>query len=197
MEKEKSQELKEYREFVELLARGNNGEGVNRTFLNSDKEKALIVLVELFKSAKQTVRIFAANLCHYVGTEREYIESLSDFIEQNGCVNILLNNYNEEEARNSSLFKRLAYYQSEGKNVVIKKTAVHPYFIGDEKKKEVHFTTADSKGFRIETDIENRTARCNFNNPEEANGVIKFFDEEFAKPQSVEINLTTLFNYGN
>ncbi len=194
---EEREELKEYREFVESLARGNNGEGVNRTFLNSDKDKALIVLVELFKSAKETIRIFAANLCHDVGSEREYIEALSDFIEKNGSLKILLNSYNEEDAKNSNLFKRLAYYQSEGKNVVIKRTSIRPYFVGDEKKKEVHFTVADNKGFRIETDIDNRTARCNFNCPEEAEGVVKFFDEEFVKPLSVETNLTALFGYGN
>ena len=188
--------IEEYRQFVMSLSHGNDGEGINRTFLNSDKDKALVVLVELFRSAKECVRIFAANLCNYVGTESEYIEALSDFIEKGGAVRILLNNYKEDEARTSSLFKRLAFYQSIGNNVVVKQTTVKPYYSGDENKTEVHFTIADGKGYRIETDVEKRTARCNFNNPAEAASTAEFFDSVFDGTNSSVINLLAVFNYG-
>ena len=186
--------VEEYRNFVASLAAGD---GVNRVFLNSDVDKALIVLVELFKSAKTIVRIFAANLCQHVGNEKDYIEAISDFIERGGEVRILLNNFDREAAQQSDLYKRLAYYKSESKHICVKETTARPYYTNDESKREVHFTIADSKGFRIETDTEKRTARCNFNNPEEAEGVIKFFDDEFEKPYANEINLLELFNYGN
>lgn len=187
--------IEEYRQFVAFLAHGDDGNGVNRTFLNSDEEKALAVLVELFKSAKQIVRIFAANLCNNVGSEDEYVETLSDFIEADGEVRILLNNYQEEQLSQSKLFKRLAYYQSIDRKVTVKKTDVKPYYVGDENKAEVHFTIADDKGFRIETDVEKRTARCNFNNPEEATPIVKFFDSIFN--DSSVIDLLPLFGYGN
>ena len=186
--------VEEYRNFVASLSKGD---GVNRVFMNSDEDKALVVLVELFKSAKTIVRIFAANLCQHVGNQKDYIEALSDFIEKGGEVKILLNKYNQESALQSDLYKRLAYYKSEGKPVFVKQTTARPYYINDESKKEVHFTIADSKGFRIETDTEKRTARCNFNNPDEAAGVIKFFDEEFEKEYAQEIDLMELFGYGN
>lgn len=186
--------VEEYRNFVSSLAKG---EGVNRVFMNSDEDKALVVLVELFKSAKTIVRIFAANLCQHVGNQKDYIEALSDFIEKGGEVRILINKYDQESALQSDLYKRLAYYKSEGKPVFVKQTKARPYYTNDESKKEVHFTIADSKGFRIETDTQKRTARCNFNNPDEAAGVIKFFDEEFEKEYAQEINLTELFGYGN
>lgn len=186
--------VEEYRNFVSSLAKG---EGVNRVFMNSDEDKALVVLVELFKSAKKIVRIFAANLCQHVGNQKDYIEALSDFIEKGGEVRILINKYDKETALQSDLYKRLAFYKSEGKPVFIKETTARPYYTNDESKKEVHFTIADSKGFRIETDTQKRTARCNFNNPDEAAGVIKFFDEEFEKEYAQEINLTELFGYGN
>lgn len=189
--------IEDYRQFVMSLAHGDNGNGINRTFLNSDEEKALVVLVELFKSAKQTVRIFAANLCNHVGSKDEYVEALSDFIEAGGEVRILLNNYQEDQLLESKLFKRLAFYQSAKSKVFVKQTMVKPYYIGDEKKSEVHFTIADSKGFRIETDIEKRTARCNFNNPAEATPTAKFFDDVFDSPNSSVINLLPLFGYGN
>ncbi len=187
--------IEEYRQFVVSLAEGNNGEGINRTFLNSDKEKALIVLAQLFKKAKENVRIFAASLCHYVGTETEYIESLSDFIESGGNVKILLNNYDENELQQSDLFKRLAYYKSEKYNITVKSTNVKPYYVGDENKNEVHFTIADNKGYRIETDVEKRTAMCNFNNPEFAEPTVQFFDHIFNAAK--EIKLLHIFNYGN
>lgn len=189
--------LDDYRQFVMSLAHGNNGNGVNRTFLNSDEDKALVVLVELFRSAKHVVRIFAANLCNHVGSKDEYIEALSDFIEAGGEVRILLNNYQEDQISQSKLFKRLAFYQSTGNRVVIKQTPVKPYYTGDESKKEVHFTIADDKGFRIETDVEKRTARCNFNNPEEATSTAEFFDGVFNSPNSSSINLISIFGYGN
>lgn len=185
--------VEEYRNFVSSLAKG---EGVNRVFMNSDEDKALVVLVELFKSAKTIVRIFAANLCQHVGNQKDYIEALSDFIEKGGEVKILVNKYDKVTALQSDLYKRLAYYKSDGKPVFIKETTVKPYYVNDESKKEVHFTIADSKGFRIETDTEKRTARCNFNNPEEAAGVIKFFDEVFDK-SAQDINLKELFGHGN
>lgn len=189
--------IEDYRQFVASLAHGDNGNGVNRTFLNSDEEKALVVLVELFRSAKQVVRIFAANLCNHVGSKDEYVEALSDFIETGGEVRILLNNYQEDQILQSKLFKRLAFYQSIGNKVVVKQTAVKPYYMGDKNKTEVHFTIADDKGFRIETDVEKRTARCNFNNPEEAAPTAKFFDDVFSGPISSTINLLPIFGYGN
>lgn len=189
--------IDDYRQFVASLAHGDNGNGINRTFLNSDEEKALVVLVELFKTAKQTVRIFAANLCNHVGSKDEYVEALSDFIETGGEVRILLNNYQEDQLLQSKLFKRLAYYQSTKGKVFVKQTTVKPYYKGDENKTEVHFTIADNKGFRIETDVEKRTARCNFNNPEEAAPTAEFFDGVFNGPNSSVINLRPLFGYGN
>lgn len=189
--------IDDYRQFVVSLAHGDNGNGINRTFLNSDEDKALVVLVELFRSAKHIIRIFAGNLCNHVGSKDEYVEALSDFIEAGGEVKILLNHYQEDQVLQSKLFKRLAFYQSTGSNVVVKQTPVKPYYTGDENKKEVHFTIADDKGFRIETDVEKRTARCNFNNPGEAVPTADFFDSVFDNPSSSVINLLPLFGYGN
>lgn len=184
-----SQSVEEYRKFVVSLSRYNSGEGMNRTFLNSDEDKALAVLSELFRGANNIVRIFAGNLCEQVGTESEYIESLSDFIEKGGKVRIILNKYDDEKCRTSKLFARLAYYVSEGRDIIVKSTEVKPYYASDVERNEVHFTIADNKGYRIETDTQKRTARCNFNNPEEAKGVIAFFDDVFNSACSSVIDL--------
>lgn len=186
--------VEEYRKFVSSLA---IGDGVDRVFMNSDEEKALIVLVELFKSAKTKVRIFAGSLYHSVGNKLEYLIALSEFLERGGELRVLLNDYNEEAAKTSNLYKRLAYYKSKGKPIFIKTTNSRPYRTGDPEKKEVHFTIGDEKSYRIETDIEKRTAECNFNNPVLAKTIADFFDMLFDKEDTKEIQLLKLFGYDN
>lgn len=184
---------KKYRDFVTFLAKS----GDNRTFLNSDEDHALDVLVQLFQIAQSTVRIFAGSLCHHVGNKSEYVIALSEFIERGGELRILLNNYNEEFAKTSNLYKRLAYYKSQGKPVTVKTTNSKPYRTGDPEKREVHFTIGDEKAYRIETDIEKRTAECNFNNPELAKSTAEFFDMLFNREDAKEINLLKLFGDDN
>lgn len=169
---------------------------VNRTFLNSDEEHALIVLINMFKCANDTIRIFAGNLCKHIGNAPEYIEAISDFIERNGKVRILLNEYDAKYLSESNLFKRLSYYLSEGSDIKIKQTSAHPYLSKDPDKKDVHFTIFDETGYRIETDIEKRTAECNFNSPILSKKLANFFDNIFNAPYSSNVNLNEIFNNG-
>lgn len=180
---------KDYRDFVSLLAKNEE----NRVFLNSDEEHALDVLVQLFKISNKHIRIFAGCLCKHVGNMSEYIIALSEFIERNGVLDILLNAYDENSAKTSNLYKRLAYYKAMGKPINVKKTSVHPYLNGDPDKKEVHFTIGDSKSYRIETDVEARTAECNFNNPPVAKVTEDFFDKLFNSDESTIIDIVKLF----
>lgn len=182
--------MNEYNLFVSELANCQ----IDRVFLNSDEDHALVVLVNLFRHAKEEVRIFAACLCEHIGNEPQYIEAISELIERKGKVRILLNKYDENLVLNSNLFKRLAYYSSDGYDIQIKTTLAHPFLSKDPKKKEVHFTVADENGYRIETDIEKRTAECNFNNPVLSKGLADFFDKIFNDKESKSIDLNKLFN---
>lgn len=183
----------QYKEFISLIAKS----GENRTFLNSDETHALAVLVQLFQIAQHKVRIFAGCLCKHVGNQPEYIVALSEFIERGGTLHILLNNFDEDYARTSNLYKRLAYYKSKGYPMVIKKTTLRPYKTGDQEKKEVHFTIGDECAYRIETDVEQRTAECNFANPILAKQTADFFDSLFERKDSEEIDITKLFENDN
>lgn len=185
--------MERYRNFVRTLAEI----GENRTFLNSDEEHAVEVLVQLFHLSQNEVRIFAKSLCEHVGNRLEYIIAISEFIERGGNLYILLNGYKEDLAKESSLFKRLAYYKSKGFPVYVKKTNAHPYRTNDPEKKEVHFTIGDKKSYRIETDIEKRTAECNFNNPALATVTADFFDGLFNSEEAGEIDLIKLFDDGD
>lgn len=184
---------KKYSDFVRSLARS----GEDRTFLNSDEDKAVEVLVNLFQISKEEVRIFAGNLCEHVGDEPKYIIALSEFIERGGKLFILLNNYNKEKAKDSNLFKRLAYFKSLDKPIFVKSTPAHPYIVSDKDKSPVHFTVGDKKAFRIETDILNRTAVCNFNLPNVADETASFFDSLFTREDATEIDIEKLFEDGN
>ena len=64
--------IEEYRDFVRYLAETKD----TRIFLNSDEDHALEVLVQLFKTAQNNIRIFAGRLYEHVGNKPEYIEAL-------------------------------------------------------------------------------------------------------------------------
>ena len=125
------------------------------------------------------------------------IIALSEFLERGGSLKILLNKYDKEIAKSSGLYKRLAYYKEKDFPIVVKETQAHPFFTSDPDKKEIHFTVADEKSYRIETDIEKRTAECNFNNPNLAKGITTFFDGLFSREDAKEIDLIKLFEDGD
>ena len=181
--------IAEYKVFVHTLARNFE----DRIFLNSNEDKAVVVLEQLIQNAQQELRIFAGNLCNKVGDDSEYIIAISEFVERGGVLKILLNKYDSTCAKNSNLFKRLAYYIAQGKNILIKTTNARPYKTSDIEKKEIHFTVGDHTSYRIETDIDKRAAECNFNSPQVARGIADFFDGLFDAEESECIDVKGLF----
>lgn len=166
-------QMKNYITYIAQLANSKS----NVEFLNSDEEHALSVLVQIIKSAQNTLRIFAGALCSTAPSSPEYISALSDFIEKGGKLVVALNAFSRENATNSNLFKRLAYYIELDKDIHIYTTGAHPYLVSDPLKNEIHFTIGDNCSYRVETDIVKKTAKCNFNNPEAASNLIDFFDK--------------------
>lgn len=181
--------LSEYKAFVHYQASIQGG----KDFLNCDEEKMKTVYLEMLNNAQKEFRIFAGTLACSVTNSSEYIETLSDFIERGGWLHILLNNYNEEIVLQSQLFKRLAYYKSIGREIIVKRSVDHPFIVTAEGHKDVHFALGDRLSYRLETDIEKRTAICNMNNPEKAVKFVDFFDKLFEKPENTEIDLVKLF----
>ncbi len=175
--------MEEYRKFIaDLVARNDS-----RSFLNSDEDHAREVLVQLFQNAKSVVRIFAGSLCSSVPSSEEYVTALSDFIDRGGQIRVILNAFNEEQAKTSNLFKRLAYYSATGRPITIKRSTIKPYLANDREQKEVHFTVGDENSYRIETDIEKRTANCSFNNPTLSKIYVQFFEEIFKEADLVDL----------
>ncbi|WP_350456306.1 hypothetical protein [Macellibacteroides fermentans] len=185
--------MDKYINYVIALARGK----VNNVFVSSDDEQAITVLSNIFKNADKEVRILAGSLCSKIANDPEYISSLSDFIERNGKVMILLNKFNENEAISSNLYKRLSYYSSIKKNIVLKSTDAHAYMSNDTYKKEVHFTIADNNAYRIEFDIENKIAECNFNDSVVVEKLKTIYDGVFFSKKNIEVDLLKIFYLGN
>ena len=180
--------MKTYIEYISQLSYNK----VDKDFANSDEQHAIEVLVKIFEQSKDVVRIFARSLCNNaVSNSPKYIVALSDFIERGGKVEIAVNSYNEEDVKQSNLFKRLYYYITDGKQVKIYKTDAKPYLTNDPEKKEVHFTIGDDIAYRLETDIERRTAVGNFNSPERAKSLIDFFEK--IKESAQVVNLQDVF----
>lgn len=179
-----------YKEFVHFLS----SNGLNKIFLNSDLDKMKAVFTEMFSSSKEELRIFAGTLCNNVSNSEEYVETLSDFIENGGHLKILLNSFNEEEAKKSRLFNRLTYYESLDKyNIEIKGTDEQPVMNENGVDTKVHFAIGDKRSYRIETDIDERKAICNMNDPENAKVYADFFDKLFDSERSVRIDLKKIF----
>lgn len=199
-----NKKMNEYRLFIAYLAKN----GLDKIFLNSDEDKMRDVFIEMFKNSKDVIRIFAGQLCNNVTQGSEYIEALSDFIENGGKLRILLNNFDENKALNSNLFKRLAFYKSRNYNLEIKKTTDKPVMefkattveenktVSENKSQdiEVHFAIGDTESYRIETDIKQRRAICNMHGSSKAEELAKFFDELYSQPYTQTVNLISLFN---
>lgn len=172
-------QMKNYITYIAQLANSKS----NVEFLNSDEEHALAVLCQIIRSAEHKLRIFAGALCSTAPSNPEYISAISDFIEKGGKLVVALNAFSPEEATNSNLFKRLAYYIELGKDIHIYSTGAHPYLVSDPQKNKIHFTIGDNCSYRVETDIVKKTAKCNFNNPEAAANLIEFFDRIIANAE--------------
>lgn len=182
--------MSEYRFFVHNLAINN----VNQVFLNSDAGKMLDVYSEIFANSRESVRIFAGNLCNDSMDSSDYIEALSDFIERKGNLRILLNNFDIDVAKKTNLYKRLAYYKAEGADIQIKSTPAKPYILvgNGDKRINVHFAVGDNVSYRLENDTENRTAICNMSDPETASKYADIFDKIFSNDSSKTVDLNAV-----
>lgn len=184
--------MSNYRRFIHSLATSH----INRVFLNSDEDKMIAVFTEIFNFSSDIVRIFAGSLCNPSTESSAYIEALSDFIERKGRLKILLNNFDVTKVQKTNLYKRLAYYKSEGADIEIKSTSATPYIIAkDGEHINIHFAVGDDKSYRVENDTNNRTAICNMSDKETAKELASVFDRIFDNQSSLRVDLAAIFAF--
>lgn len=177
-----------YKKFVHNLAENR----INKVFLNSDNAKMLSVFQEMFEHSDSEFRIFAGDLCNETTGSKEYIESISNFIEKKGRLYILLNDFRQERAVTHNLYKRLAYYQSLGEYHIFIKSTRSKILYNDEV---AHLAIGDHCSYRIETDIEKRTAICNMSSPEYSEKLVSLFDGLFSDEGNLVVDLVKIFNF--
>ena len=151
-EKKLEKEMKDYSEAVEFYA----SKRIDNVFFNSGNPHALVVFENIFKYATDNIIIVAKNLNNSVTNDSRYIDAIKSFLlKKNTRLEILVS----EDARNESLlFVELKKYSDK---ITIKNS--NGKFFKNGKGEEIHFCIADNSIYRLETNIKDRKASCNFN----------------------------------
>lgn len=171
--------MEEYRRTVEAYASRHE----NYLFHNEGNEHALIIFENIFRNANDTIRIAANNLCNpEVVDRKEYVEPLIKFLDNGGTLKILLkvapNPSSEELKKGNCLYRALFNHEAYKKGAIQIKSGEGKCF-HDSEHKEIHFCTADGHMYRIENDIVERKAICNFGDEVKTKEIDDLFDRVF------------------
>lgn len=169
-----------YLNYIDSLAK----EAKNEEFFNSSEEHAKIVLTAIMRYAKQYVNIYCGSMMSEVSNNEEYLNVVQDFLEKGGIMNVLLNNY-DENLVDKGIYKILSLYPNKIKIKEIKDSTNIIKYNGN----PVHFTVADGKSFRLETDIINKKAWGNFNNPVDGKVLDDIFHKVFLMDKCSDIKI--------
>lgn len=177
--------MEEYRRTVEAYAAQHE----NYLFHNEGNEHALIIFENIFKNANKTIRIAANNLCNSEVVDRaEYIDPLIKFLDNGGVLKNLLKdapNVDNDELRKTNSLYRALYNHEAYKNGNVQFKSGNGKCFHNSDGKEVHFCTADGHMYRLENDIENRKALCNFGDSNKTKELDNVFDRVFDSINSV------------
>lgn len=179
--------IEEYRQAIEFLASHKQNFDIH----NEGNDYAKVVLSNIFKNARHTVRIAANTLRNVVVDSQEYQDALCSFLSRdNALLQIIVCNLpqNVSENSNCNLYRRLfldpAYSQ---RRIHIRNAGRNIFKIGENP---ANFCVADGLMYRVENDIEKRTALCNFGNAERALKLESVFDKGFYSLENdVDLNI--------
>lgn len=184
--------MEEYRKSVELYALRHE----NYLFHNEGNMHALIIFENIFKNAKSEIRIAANNLCnHEVVNREEYIAPLLTFLDNGGILHVLLKSMpaqDDRELDNNHCLLRALYNHEAYKNGKIVIKSGNGKCFHDDKNNEVHFCTADGLMYRLENNINERKAICNFGDGYKTKELESLFDSVFSSIDYIE-NLERYF----
>lgn len=173
--------IEEYKEAVDFLSTHKK----NIVIQNEGDEHAKIIFSGLFKTAEHYVKLAANTLRNPVVDSSDYQNSLDIFLhKENARLDIIVNHVPEtiSEQSNNNIYQRLrrnpAY--NEGR-IRIKSADGNHFFMGGDQANPINFCVADGRMYRIEDNIEQRTAIVNFNDPIKSEELEKVFDKAFAE----------------
>jgi hypothetical protein len=176
-----SSDYEAYKARIENLAANKDG----MIFFNSGKEHAAIVMSNIFKYSKSSLKILAGDFNGAVCGNADYITQLKSFLNRKGKLEILMDDYNSEKI-NNPFAEVIKFYSFFNKDLVsVKKT--NGKLIDSETQKPIHLTIGDNDKFRYEYDTNQYSAKCSFNNQTIASTLAGHFDTLFLKGEPVNL----------
>lgn len=159
---------------------------------NEGERHALVIFENLFRTSKSHVRIVAKDLANKeVVNTPEYINAMRVFLNNpSSQLDILLSGINPSVKNipdDINFFKFLLSTNAykEGR-VRVKQSRDKTFKLNRET---AHFCTSDGHAYRMEYDIINRKAWCNFGNETTTKELEKVFDQVFNDvPESINLN---------
>lgn len=188
--------MKEYRAAVESYADRQE----NYLFHNQGADHAKIIFENMFRTAKDHVRIAAESLWNdSVVNTSEYLCALCKFLDaDNAKLDILLANMPSKEVivekEDLNLYLSLYLHPAFSEGRIRIKSGDGKTF-KDSEKNVVHFTTADGRMYRLENNTLLRSATANFNDSGRTTFLEELFDEVFLRTDNdiKEIDLNEYF----
>ena len=181
--------IEEYRKAVEYLATQKRDFDIH----NEGDEYAKVIFTNLFLNARKTLRIAANSLRNSVVDSTEYLDALDSFLGRDGTtLQIIISHLPENASEDSTLniYRRLRLNPAYSQGRIHIKNAKRCIFrIGDTP---ANFCVADGLMYRIENNIERRTALCNFGNSSRAKLLEERFDEGYNSIEQ-ELDLSLVF----
>lgn len=182
--------IEEYKEAVSFFACSHR----NFNIKNEGDDYARVILTNIFFNATKSIRMAANTLRNNVVDSPEYLDSLDSFLGRAGStLQIIVHHIpkNVRENSNSNIYRRLSLNPAydEGRIKIKSADGRNRFFLDD---KPINFCVADSLMFRMENDIEKRTALCNFGNESKAKELELAFDTIFDEIPRI-IDLKDLF----
>jgi glycogen synthase len=165
------QHLEDYRNYVKHLAEKHS----SKIIYNADKDHAVILLSELIKNSKESVRIVCKNMDPDVTGKPDYLKAMKSFLDKDGTeVKILMTDYYKDKSifDNSEIFSLLKKYKNQVELKYVEESDSDSVYIDG---KLINFTTSDYTAFRVETDVENNMAFGNFNDRKNVEMLNKVF----------------------
>lgn len=179
-------QLNTYKKYIEELASDKR----NKVFFNSGKEHAVIVLSSMFKRARKSIKIYAGNMLGGIANNQAYIDAINDFLARQGKIEILLEEYDEENE--PVIFKTFRRYYRFNPNQIVIKKHIFSLSEGTSQFTPIHFCVVDGRMYRIEKDIVNFAAQGNFNDIGVSTELANAFDKIFNDKTSRLISLSEI-----
>ncbi|RLA82874.1 MAG: hypothetical protein DRG78_05985 [Epsilonproteobacteria bacterium] len=167
--------MEEYNTAVEFLAQNS----INSEFLNKGSKHAAVVIGNMLKNSEQ-IRLFSGTLDDEVTGIENLKKELENFIKENKKIYLLLESIPKNPSPALKLVMNYANtHPNNAKYKIIEQSFINNLKSNFKLGNALHFAVGDDKSFRVETDMKEYKAICNFNNRVIASKLKNIFDTYF------------------